>query len=133
MKALLFRVPTVDDRSFRVQVDEGAHFYERLHFHPEFQLTLILEGTGTLVVGDRIDRFQPLDLLLLGADVPHVLLSDPAYFERNEELQIKACTFFLEKNSSCSFLRKRQNYGTFTPYCKTQNAGCGCGLGNLLM
>ncbi|AYQ35838.1 AraC family transcriptional regulator [Runella sp. SP2] len=106
MKALLFRVPTVDDRSFRVQVDEGAHFYERLHFHPEFQLTLILEGTGTLVVGDRIDRFQPLDLLLLGADVPHVLLSDPAYFERNAQLQIKACTFFFREEFFLQFFEK---------------------------
>ncbi|GAB3897579.1 AraC family transcriptional regulator [Larkinella knui] len=80
MKPLLFKVPTVDDRSFRVQVDDGPHFYDRLHFHPELQLTLIKESVGTQVVGDRIDRFRPYDLLLLGANLPHVFRNDPDYF-----------------------------------------------------
>ncbi|WP_128547098.1 AraC family transcriptional regulator [Larkinella soli] len=80
MKPLLFRVPTVNDRSFRVQIDDGPHFYDRLHFHPELQLTLIREGVGTQVVGDRIERFRPYDVLLLGANLPHVLRNDPDYF-----------------------------------------------------
>jgi AraC-like DNA-binding protein len=97
MKALLFRVPTVDDRSFRVQIDNDKHFYQRLHFHPELQLTLIKEGTGTLVVGDRIDRFQPYDLLLLGANVPHVLLNDARYFEPDSDQEVMAYTFFFRE------------------------------------
>ncbi|WP_028664865.1 AraC family transcriptional regulator [Runella zeae] len=97
MKPLLFKVPTVDDRSFRVQIDTGAHFFQRLHFHPEIQLTLIKEGAGTLVVGDRIDRFQPYDLLLLGANVPHVLLNDPAYFEAESSQKVIAYSFFFKE------------------------------------
>lgn len=98
MKALLFRVPTVDDRSFRVQADNDKHFYQRLHFHPEFQLTLIKEGTGTLVVGDRIERFQPYDLLLLGANVPHVMLNDTAYFEADSNRTVSAYSFFFKES-----------------------------------
>lgn len=98
MKALLFRVPTVDDRSFRVQADHDKHFYQRLHFHPEFQLTLIKEGTGTLVVGDRIERFQPYDLLLLGANVPHVMLNDAEYFEPDSPRQVSAYSFFFKES-----------------------------------
>ncbi|NBB23386.1 helix-turn-helix domain-containing protein [Runella sp. CRIBMP] len=98
MKALLFRVPTVDDRSFRVQVDHDKHFYQRLHFHPEFQLTLIKEGTGTLVVGDRIDRFQPYDLVLLGANVPHVMLNDVDYFQPDSQRQVMAYSFFFKES-----------------------------------
>jgi len=98
MKALLFRVPTVDDRSFRVQVDHDKHFYQRLHFHPEFQLTLIKEGAGTLVVGDRIDRFQPYDLVLLGANVPHVMLNDADYFLPDSPRQVMAYSFFFKES-----------------------------------
>ncbi len=98
MKALLFRVPTVDDRSFRVQVDHDKHFYQRLHFHPEFQLTLIKEGTGTLVVGDRIDRFQPYDLVLLGANVPHVMLNDADYFLPDSPRRVMAYSFFFKES-----------------------------------
>ncbi|GAB4040826.1 helix-turn-helix domain-containing protein [Spirosoma jeollabukense] len=81
MKPLLFKVPTVDDRSFRVEQDDLPHFYGQLHFHPEIQLTLILEGEGTLIAGDRIDRFSRYDILVLGANLPHVLRSDPDYFQ----------------------------------------------------
>lgn len=80
MKPLLFRVPTVDDRSFRIEQDSSPHFYGHLHFHPEIQLTLIQQGEGTLIVGDKIDRFEQYDILLLGANLPHVLLSDPRYY-----------------------------------------------------
>ena len=106
MKALLFRVPTVDDRSFRVQIDNDKHFYQRLHFHPELQLTLIKEGTGTLVVGDRIDRFQPYDLLLLGANVPHVLLNDSRYFEPDSDQEVMAYTFFFREETLNHFFAK---------------------------
>jgi hypothetical protein len=57
MKPLLFRVPTVDDRSLRIEQDSAPHFYRHLHFHPEIQLTLIQQGEGTLIAGDKIDRF----------------------------------------------------------------------------
>jgi AraC-like DNA-binding protein len=80
MKPLLFKVPTVDDRSFRIEQDSFPHFYGHLHFHPEIQLTLIQEGEGTLIVGDKIDRFSPNDVLMLGSNLPHVLRSDPDYF-----------------------------------------------------
>ncbi|QJD77686.1 AraC family transcriptional regulator [Spirosoma rhododendri] len=81
MKPLLFKVPTIDDRSFRIEQDTMPHFYGHLHFHPEIQLTLILEGEGTLIVGDKIDRFAPGDVLMLGPNLPHVLRSDPDYFQ----------------------------------------------------
>ncbi len=79
MKPLLFRVPSVDQRSFRVQIDDGPTFYAQLHFHPEVQLTLIEQGEGTLIAGDRIDRFQPYDLLLFGSNLPHVLRSSDSH------------------------------------------------------
>ncbi|MBN8826490.1 MULTISPECIES: AraC family transcriptional regulator [unclassified Spirosoma] len=80
MKPLLFKVPAIEDRTFRVEQDNFPHFYGLLHFHPEIQLTLIQEGEGTLIVGDKIDRFGRNDVLLLGSNLPHVLRSDPDYF-----------------------------------------------------
>lgn len=81
MKPLLFKVPSIDDRSFRIEQDSQQHFYGKLHFHPEIQLTLIQEGEGTLLVGDKIDRFSRYDVLMLGSNLPHVLRSDPDYFQ----------------------------------------------------
>lgn len=96
MKALLFKVPTVDDRSFRVQEDREPYFYDRLHFHPERQLTLIREGEGTQLIGDKMDRFRPYDVLLLGANLPHVFRSDPAYYAPETPLRSVSFSLFFD-------------------------------------
>lgn len=103
MKALLFRVPAVDDRSFRVQEDVEAHFYGRLHFHPEIQLTLIREGEGSQIIGDKIDRFRPYDVLLLGANLPHVFRSDPEYYGGQADLRSVSYTIFFEPEQVALF------------------------------
>jgi AraC-like DNA-binding protein len=48
------------------------------HFHPEFQLFLVLRGTGTRFIGDQVRRFGPGDLVLTGPNLPHLWRSDEA-------------------------------------------------------
>jgi AraC-like DNA-binding protein len=81
MKALLFKIPVSAKESFLVQEDKQPYFYDSLHFHPEYQLTLFLKGAGTEFVGDSIGRFQSGDLVLLGANLPHVFRCDEEYYQ----------------------------------------------------
>ena len=57
MKILPFKIPRTEDVSFLVQFDDEPHFYDTLNQHPEIQITLFLEGTGTLYLGDYIGEF----------------------------------------------------------------------------
>ncbi len=46
------------------------------HFHPEYELTMIIKGKGNRIVGDNIMPFGEGDFVLLGPNLPHVWVSD---------------------------------------------------------
>ena len=71
-----------------------AHFDPHLHYHPEYQLFVVTEGTGTRFVGDRVQRFGPGDLVLTGPNLPHVWRSDDAYFERGSSLRTQGTVVY---------------------------------------
>lgn len=76
MKPLLFSNIIPENESFHIQHDVRNIFYDFLHYHPEVQLTLILESRGTFFVGDKITTFQEGDVFLLGPNLPHVFKND---------------------------------------------------------
>lgn len=47
-----------------------------MHYHPEIELTLVIQGRGQRYVGDSIQSFEPGDLVLVGANTPHCWQSD---------------------------------------------------------
>ncbi len=55
----------------------NTHFSYPWHYHPELELTLILEGHGLRYVGDSISEFEGGDFCLVGPETPHCWLSRP--------------------------------------------------------
>ena len=41
------------------------------HYHPEIEITYVLEGEGTCLVGDYVGSFKPGDLMITGSNLPH--------------------------------------------------------------
>jgi quercetin dioxygenase-like cupin family protein len=71
------QLPQPRQRSFwvyPVEAPKGFPFY--WHFHPEYELTYILEGQGMRLVADHLAPFAPGDLVLLGPGLPHTWTSD---------------------------------------------------------
>jgi AraC-like DNA-binding protein len=103
MKALPFRIPKNTASSFRIQIDQEAYFYDRLHYHPEWQITLIEKGSGTLFIGDGIHRFQPGDLFVVGSNLPHLLKSDELYYSDDSPGTYALSLFFDEHSFGNGF------------------------------
>lgn len=76
MKPILFRNLIPSNASFLLLDDELPHFYDFLHYHPEFQLTVILKGKGTAFVGDNIGEFEAGDVYFIGSNTPHVFRNE---------------------------------------------------------
>lgn len=98
-KIISFQVPKSQREFVRYQEDRGPHFYDKLHQHPQWQLTVILEGKGQLLSGDYVGRFQPGDVYFLGENAPHVFRSDPEFFEKDTLLKSGGNTIFFDFQS----------------------------------
>ncbi len=72
----------------KVKVQEKPHFTYPWHFHSEYELLYILEGTGTSFVADNIETFHSEDLVLLGSNLPHFWKSDESYYDEQNQKKI---------------------------------------------
>ncbi len=77
-------------RSFRVRRHNFPYFLKVWHCHPEIELVLLLESTGTRFVGDSIEKFEPGQVVLLGENLPHMWMNDDVYFDPDSNLKADA-------------------------------------------
>ena len=77
MKSALEKSPIPHTHAFVVQELKQPFFDPNWHFHPEYQLFMVIRGHGTRFVGDHVRPFQPGEITFLGPDLPHLWRSDP--------------------------------------------------------
>lgn len=59
-------------------------FPSRWHYHKEFELLRISSGFGKRFVGNSVDDFNEGDIVLVGGNIPHFLLSNAIFYEEND-------------------------------------------------
>ncbi|MEM7186664.1 MAG: AraC family transcriptional regulator [Bacteroidota bacterium] len=78
MKVLPFTIPKPEKDALILQDDKQPLFYEHLHRHEEIQISLIIQGTGTMIAGNAVNTYQSGDVFVLGSNLPHVFQSVPS-------------------------------------------------------
>jgi len=98
MKAAIQKSKIPETQMFIIKKLEDKHFDPVWHSHCEYQLFVVLQGTGTRFIGDSIKSFAPGDLVFTGANLPHLWRSDEAYFKKDSQLNIQGIVIYLQEN-----------------------------------
>lgn len=96
--------------AYRFQVP----FFEfKWHYHPEFELTYIIKGNGSRMVGNSYEKFSDGDLVLLGSNLPHTWSGKSDNDKKSEAIVVQFSKEFiapfLELNESKSIKKMLQN------------------------
>ena len=78
MKAVLENIQTEKSNSIVVRKIELENFDAPFHFHPAYELTLIVKGTGQRYIGKQVHEFLDGDLVFVGANLPHCWINQPS-------------------------------------------------------
>ena len=71
------------------------HGQPSFHAHPELELVFILEGFGKRIIGNKVTYYEAGDMVFIGSGVPHIWLSDPAYYKQDSTLRSKVIVTYI--------------------------------------
>lgn len=93
--------PLSSDDLFIVLNHPSAKFDYPVHHHSDFEINLVMDTYGKRVVGDSVEDFSTLDLVMIGSNVPH------AWFGEIEENNHVVTIQFSDKLLNFPILEKR--------------------------
>jgi AraC-like DNA-binding protein len=76
MSARYEKLNLKEDESFFIGIFQDNLEKSTWHYHNNFEISFITEGTGKRIVADSMEEFQPGDLVFLGSNLPHVWIAD---------------------------------------------------------
>jgi len=108
----ILKIHRSQNHTFNIRHDVVSYFYNKLHFHPEIELIYIIEGKGRQFIGESVFHFKEGDMLLVGANVPHLWRADERYFNKEANLTMQAYVMhFLPDCLGDYFLNLPENKG----------------------
>ncbi|MFD2742787.1 MULTISPECIES: AraC family transcriptional regulator [Sphingobacterium] len=72
MEPIQFTVPVYGEGVFATLENRAGKLYDYYHRHSELQVTCVLQGNGTIVVGNIAQSFQQGDIFVLRPNEPHM-------------------------------------------------------------
>lgn len=72
----------------KVKWQKVPHFTYPWHFHAEYEILYVINGSGTSFVADNTEPFESGDLAFLGSNLPHFWRSDEKYHAKGSPSSI---------------------------------------------
>nr|WP_294894539.1 AraC family transcriptional regulator [uncultured Pedobacter sp.] len=109
MNPHLLKIPLAIDESFSVRSDISKVFYNQWHYHPEIELIYVVQGTGTGFFGNSVRNINDDDLILIGANLPHMFKSDVEDTLSNSDKITESIVIHFLPSILASFLQLPEN------------------------
>ncbi|MGQ1911112.1 AraC family transcriptional regulator [Marinifilum sp. RC60d5] len=72
MTRIVREITPLSEHDFFIVLDhQNAKFDFPIHYHPEYELNLVLKSKGKRIIGDSIKNYDSADLVLIGPNTPH--------------------------------------------------------------
>ena len=103
-----------EDESFFIGIFQDNLEKSNWHYHNNFEISFITEGSGKRIVADSIEEFQPGDLVFIGSNLPHVWIAEREHSLPSERalemvfLQFSANIFFPQMLALAEFRNIRR-------------------------
>lgn len=111
MKVAVQKSPISPEQAFEIKYLRDPHFDANWHFHSEYQLFVVLKGSGTRFIGDHVSSFREGDVVFTGPDLPHLWRSDPEYFDGHDDHWTEGVViYFHEDFLGSQLLQKNELY-----------------------
>jgi len=72
------KIKQQENTSFSIGIFQDNFDECTWHYHNNYEISFITEGSGKRIVADSIEEFQPGDLVFIGKNIPHVWMADKA-------------------------------------------------------
>lgn len=98
------RIPA--SRIFAIRKLNDKHFDTTWHAHLEYQLFLVIEGSGTKFIGNTMKAFDSGDLTFVGPNIPHLWRSEDCYFDPKSNKSSMGLVIYFNGSALEKFIEK---------------------------
>ncbi|MGG7580863.1 AraC family transcriptional regulator [Rhizobium sp. L9] len=106
--------------SFAAKAHGYPYHTVRWHFHPEYELHLVVATTGRYFVGDFIGEFEPGNLVLAGPNLPHNWISD---VPKGSSIPLRCQLIQFSENFISDTMKVLPELGPFEPVLEASRRG----------
>ncbi|MFT3747004.1 MAG: helix-turn-helix transcriptional regulator [Agriterribacter sp.] len=98
MKSALQKTSIPDSKIFVAKELKEKHFDPVWHAHGEYQLFIVLKGSGTRFIGNTVKSFKEGDTTFIAPGVPHLWRNDASYFARGSKQSVHGLVIYFKSD-----------------------------------
>lgn len=97
MQAVFENLKFSENESFSIGIFQDNIDVNRWHYHNNYEISFITEGSGKRIVGDSIQDFYPGDMVFLGKNLPHLWIAEKNFkYNPSRNLEMVSLQFSSE-------------------------------------